>query len=143
MKHIIAIIALALVSLTLSAKELAKNDITGYSLIETAGIYSIKGSTGVIPLGTIDQAKSFFSNANKAIVKETLNDIFDCGKDQFEVGKDDQGYYIIKVGLGALKLRYSDTVVFGTALGLKNLEKPAKKFYSKVQDGVGKLIDKM
>lgn len=143
MKHIITIIIFALISISLSAGEIVRNDITGNSLHETVGIYSIKGYSGIIPIGNLEQTKEFLTKAHKAFLKETLNDIFECGKDQFEVGKDDQGYYLIKVGLGALKFRYSDTLVFGTALGLKNLEGPAKKLWSKMQDGAGKLIDKM
>lgn len=143
MKHILITIAFAFISISLSAEELIKNDLTGYSLHETAGIYSIKGNSGIIILGNQEQAKEFLTKAHKAFLKETLNDIFECGRDQFEVRKDDQGYYIIKVGLGALKLRYSDTVVFGTALGLKTMEGSARKLWSKMQDGAGKLIDKM
>ena len=142
MKHIITIIALALATLTLSAKEIVKNPITGMTLSENLGVYTIKGDTGIIPLGNLEMTKSFLSSAHKAIVKETINDIFDCGKDQFEVGSDDQGYYIIKVGLGAVKIRYSDIVTFGSALKIKDLEPAAKKLWSKMQDGAGKIIDK-
>ena len=142
MKHIITIIALALATLTLSAKEPVKNPDTGLTLFEVAGVYTIKGDTGIIPLGNLEKTKEFLLSAHKAIVKETLNDIFDCGKNQFEVRKDDQGYYVIKVGLGAVKIRYTDTVVFGTALGLQKLEPAAKKLWSKMQDGAGKIIDK-
>ena len=113
------------------------------TLSENLGVYSITGKSGAIILGNKDQAKEFLLSAHKAIIKETLNDIFDCGRDQFEVLSDDQGYYVVKVGLGAVKIRYSDTLTFGTALGLKNLEKPAKNLWSKTQNAVGKLIDKM
>lgn len=140
---IITAIAIVLASFTLSSKEVVTNPVTGMTLTENLGIYSITGKSGVIVLGTKDQAKEFLSTAHKAILKETLNDIFDCGKDQLEVGSDDQGYYVIKVGLGAVKLRWTDTLTFGTALGLKNLEKPAKELWSKTQNAVGKLIDKM
>ena len=144
MKHIIlTAIAIALASLTLSAKEVVKNPVTGMTLSENLGVYTITGKSGAIVLGNKDQAKEFISTVHKAILKETLNDVFDCGKDQLEVGKDDQGYYVIKVGLGGVKLRYTDTLTFGTALGLKNLEKPTKELWSKTQDAVGKLIDKM
>lgn len=143
MKHIIITIALALATFTLSAKELAKNPITNMTLYENAGIYSIKGDAGIIFLGNKDHAKEFISSAHRAILKETINDIFDCGKDQFEVGKDDQGYYVIKVGFGGAKIRYSDTVTFGAALGLEKLEPTAKKVWGKMQDGASKLIDKL
>lgn len=143
MKRIFLSIAIALAALPLYSKELAKNPITNMTLYENAGIYSIKGDAGIILLGNKDHAKEFISTVHRAILKETINDIFDCGKDQFEVGKDDQGYYVIKVGLGGAKIRYSDTVLFGTALGLEKLEPAAKKVKAKVQDAAGKLIDKL
>ena len=144
MKRTLITLAIALIAaFTLSAKEIVKNPVTGMTLSENLGVYSITGKSGAIILGTKDQAKEFLLSAHKAILKETLNDIFDCGRDQFEVLSDDQGYYVVKVGLGAVKIRYSDTLTFGTALGLKNLEKPAKNLWSKTQNAVGKLIDRM
>lgn len=144
MKRIIlTLIVIATATLSLYGREVAKNPATGLTLSEIAGQYTLTGKSGAIILGNIDHAKQFLLTANKAIVKEALNDIFDCDKDQLEVGKDDQGYYVIKVGLGGAKIRLSDTLVFGGALGLKDLEEPAKKVWSKTQDVVGKLIDKM
>jgi hypothetical protein len=143
MKKIITLIVLALATLSLSAKEVAKNPITGLTLSEVAGVYIIKSDTGIIPLGNLEKTKSFLSSAHNAIVKETINDIFDCGKDQFEVRSDDQGYYITKVGLGTVKIRYSDIVTFGSTLKIKDLEPAAKKLWSKMQDGAGKIIDKL
>ena len=142
MKRIITLIVLALACISLSAKEIAKNPATNMTLSENLGVYTITGPSGVIVLGNKENAKEFLSSAHKAIVKETINDIFDCGKDQFEVGSDDQGYYVIKVGLGGAKIRYTDTVVFGTALGLQKLEPAAKKVWGKMQDTAGKIIDK-
>ena len=143
MKRLITLAIALIAAATLSAKEIVKNPVTGMTLSENLGVYTITGKSGAIILGTKDQAKEFLLSAHKAILKETLNDIFDCGRDQFEVLSDDQGYYVVKVGLGAVKIRYSDTLTFGTALGLKNLEPAAKNLWSKTQNAVGKLIDKM
>ena len=143
MKHIITLaVALALATVTLPAKEIVKNEITGMTLSENLGIYTISGKGGAIILGNKDHAKKFLSTAHKAILKETLNDIFKVGEDQLMVGRDDQGYYVIKVGFGAVKIRWTDTLTFGTALGLKNLEKPAKDLWSKTKAAVGKIFDR-
>ena len=51
MKYIITII-ITLISLTISAKTVVKNPATGKVLDNTMGVYSIKGNSGVIILGT-------------------------------------------------------------------------------------------
>ena len=127
MKKIITIIALALASLTLSAKDIAKNPVTNKVLDKTAGIYSIKAPKGIIILGTEEMAREFLLSAAEAFSKENLHRTFKIGDDQFEVLKDDAGLYITKIGLGVMKIRQSDVVVFGGALGLKSLGKSAKE----------------
>ena len=127
MKHIITIIALALACISMSAKEVAKNHVTNKVLDKTAGIYSIKGPKGIIILGTEEMTKEFLLSASEAFSKEILHSTFKIGDDQFEVMKDDAGLYIMKIGLGVVKVRQSDVVVFSGALGLKSLGKSAKE----------------
>ena len=103
MKRIITIIALALASISLSAKEIVKNPVTNKVLDKTAGIYSIKGPKGITILGTEEMAKEFMLSAMEAFSKEILHSTFKIGDDQFEVMKDDAGLYIMKIGLGVVK----------------------------------------
>ena len=52
MKRIILLFIITLTSLTISAKEVVKNPATGKSLDNTMNIYSIKGNSRVLILGT-------------------------------------------------------------------------------------------
>lgn len=127
MKHIILTIALAIAAVSLSAKEISKNPDTGMVLSENLGVYTITGQNGVIVLGNKEQASKFLRQAEGSLITEAINHVFNLGDDQFEVGKDDKGRFIIKVGLGAVKLRESDTTLFLTALGLKSAGNALKK----------------
>ncbi len=141
MKHIITIIALALATLTLSAKDIAKNPVTNKVLDKTAGIYSIKAPKGIIILGTEEMAKEFLLSAAEAFSKEILNRTFKVGDNQYEVLKDDAGLYIRKIGLGVMKIRQSDVVVFSGALGLKNLSKDVKEYWKYLKEKTKDLKD--
>lgn len=134
MKRIITIITLALASITLSAKEISTNPATGMTLSETLGVYTITGQGGAIVLGNRESASKFLMSANGSFATEVINHIFNFGDDQFEVGKDDSGLYIIKIGLGAVKLRPSDTALFSTALGIKSAASAVKKGADKVKE---------
>jgi hypothetical protein len=127
MKKIITIIALALACISLSAKDVVKNPVTNKVLDKTAGVYSIKAPKGIIILGTEEMTREFLLSAAEAFSKEILHRTFKIGNDQFEVLKDDAGLYITKVGLGVMKIRQSDVVVFSSALSLKSLGKSAKE----------------
>ena len=138
MKKIITIITLALASFTLSAKEISTNPTTKMTLSENLGVYTITGKDGAIVLGNKESATKFLISANGAFATEVINHIFNFGDDQFEVKKDDSGFYIIKIGLGAVKLRPSDTALFSTALGIKSVASAVKKGADKMK----KLLNK-
>lgn len=138
MKHIITIIAFALATITLSAKEISTNPATGMKLSETLGVYTITGQGGAIVLGNQESASKFLMSANGSFATEVINHVFNFGDDQFEVGKDDSGLYIIKIGLGAVKLRPSDTALFSTALGIKSAASAVKKGVGKVKEFLNK-----
>lgn len=127
MKHAITIITLIVTTLTMSAKDIARNPVTDKVLDKTVGIYSIKAPKGIMILGTEEMTKDFLLSAAEAFSKEILHRTFKIGDDQFEVLKDDAGLYITKVGLGVMKIRQSDVVVFGGALGMRSLGKSAKE----------------
>lgn len=142
MKRLITLIALtiaaATITTTLSAKELSRNPDTGMTLSEHLGVYTITGKGGAIILGTKEDAIKFVSNANGTLFTEAINRVFNFGDDQFEVGRDDKGMYIIKVGLGAVKLRPSDTALFETVLLGKAAVDAGKKVVGKVKDFINK-----
>lgn len=127
MKRAITIITLIVTTLTMSAKDIIRNPVTGKVLDKTMEIYSIKAPKGIMILGTEEMAKDFLLSAAEAFSKEILHRTFKIGDEQFEVLKDDAGLYITKVGLGVMKIRQSDVVVFGGALGMRSLWKSVKE----------------
>jgi hypothetical protein len=126
MKHIFIILALVIATANLSAKDVVKNPITNMRLTENLGVYTIRGHSGFIITGNEEQTKRFISSATDAFTQEFLNKTLDIGEDRFTVGKDDGGWYLLKLGLGGVKLRISDVVLFGSALGIKSISEDAK-----------------
>ena len=112
MKKIFTALAFALLTLTLSSKEVSKNSSTGMTLSEELGAYSITGKGGAIILGDVKTTRNTLASLEKCFIQEHLNNYIDCGEQKFEVHSDDQGLYIIKVGLGAVKVRQSDVNIF-------------------------------
>lgn len=127
MKRIITILALVLASITISAKDVVKNPATGKVLDNTMGVYSIKGNSGVIILGTEDQARHFMISAADCFVDSMIGYYANIGDQEYKVAKDEAGLYIFRVGLGAMKIRSHDVAVFGAALGCKKLFKKTKE----------------
>ena len=127
MKRIILLFIITLTSLTISAKEVVKNPATGKSLDNTMGIYSIKGNSGVLTLGTEDQARHFMIAAANCFVDTMVGYYANINGQEYKVAKDEAGLYIFRVGLGAMKIRSHDVIVFGTALGCKKLFKETKE----------------
>ena len=109
---LIMAIILAAAALTLSAKEVSKNSETGMVLSEEMGIYSISGKGGAIILGDIKKTREILVSLEKCFLQEYVKNYIDCGDQKFEVKSDDKGLYIIKVGLGAVKIRQSDVTLF-------------------------------
>lgn len=127
MKHIITIIAFALISLTISAKTVVKNPATGKVLDNTMGVYSIKGNSGVIILGTEDQARHFMISAVNCFVDTMVGYYANINDQEYKVAKDEAGLYIFRKDLEMMKIRSHDVIVFGTALGCKKLFKETKE----------------
>ena len=127
MKRIILLFIITLTSLTISAKEVVKNPATGKSLDNTMGIYSIKGNSGVLTLGTEDQARHFMIAAANCFVETMVGYYANINGQEYKVAKDEAGLYIFRVGLGVMKIRSHDVIVFGTALGCKKLFKETKE----------------
>lgn len=112
MKKLILAIAFVLITLTLSAKEVSKNSDTGMVLSEVQGVYSITGPGGAIVLGDIKKTRDILASLSKCFIQEHLKNYIDCGEQKWEVHSDDKGLYIIKMGVGAVKIRQSDVNLF-------------------------------
>ena len=127
MKRIITVIVFVIISITISAKTVVKNPATGKVLDNTMGVHSIKGNSGVIILGTEDQTKQFMISAADCFVPSMIGYYANINDQEYRVAKDEAGLYIFRVGLGSMKIRSHDVMVFGTALGCKKLFKKTKE----------------
>ena len=127
MKHIITTIAFVFISITISAKTVVKNPATGKVLDNTMGVYSIKGNSGVIILGTEDQARHFMISAADCFVNSMIGYYANINDQEYRVAKDEAGLYIFREDLEMMKIRSHDVIVFGTALGCKKLFKETKE----------------
>ena len=127
MKRIILLFIITLTSLTISAKEVVKNPATGKSLDNTMGIYSIKGNSGILTLGTEDQARHFMISAADCFVPSMIGYYANINDQEYKVAKDEAGLYIFREDLEMMKIRSHDVIVFGTALGCKKLFKETKE----------------
>ena len=126
MKYIIIII-ITFITLTISAKTVVKNPATGKVLDNTMGVYSIKGNSGVIILGTEDQARHFMISAADCFVDSRIGYDANINDQKYRVAKDEAGLYIFRIGLNPMKIRSHDVMVFGTALGCKKIFKEVKE----------------
>ena len=126
MKYIITII-ITFISLTISAKTVVKNPATGKVLDNTMGVYSIKGNSGVIILGTEDQARHFMISAADCFVPSMIGYYANINDQEYRVAKDEAGLYIFRIGLNPMKIRSHDVMVFGAALGCKKIFKEVKE----------------
>ena len=127
MKRIITAIVFVLISLTISAKTVVKNPATGKVLDNTMGVYSIKGNSGVIILGTEDQARHFMIAAANCFVDTMVGYYANINDQEYRVAKDEAGLYIFRIGLSPMKIRSHDVMMFGAALGCKKIFKEVKE----------------
>ena len=127
MKRIILLFIITLTSLIISAKEVVKNPATGKSLDNTMDIYSIKGNSGILTLGTEDQARHFMIAAANCFVDTMVGYYASINGQEYKVAKDEAGLYIFREDLEMMKIRSHDVIVFGTALGCKKLFKETKE----------------
>lgn len=139
MKHIFITIALALATITLiSCNEEKKEPITcpdtGLTLSENLGVYTVTGKSGVLVLGNKEAATKFFTEAVKIFTKYTVNDILSLDNSQYEVKSDDTGIYLIKVGVGAAKIRPADAFYFKAYFTGEKLYNKGKKIWEVIKE---------
>ena len=134
MKRIITTIAFVLISLTISAKTVVKNPATGKVLDNTMDVYSIKGNSGVLILGTEDQARHFMIAAANCFVDTMIGYYANINGQEYRVAKDEAGLYIFREDLEMMKIRSHDVMVFGKALGCKKLFKKTKEGFKYINE---------
>ena len=81
-------------------------------LSEELGVYSITGPGGVIIIGDARKTRDTLASLSKCFIQEHIKNYIDCGDQRYEVKSDDNGLYIIKMGVGAVKLRQKDVNMF-------------------------------
>ena len=128
MKRIILLFIITLTSLTISAKEVVKNPATGKSLDNTMDIYSIKGNSGVLTLGTEDQARHFMIAAANCFVDTMIGYYASINGQEYKVAKDEAGLYIFREDLEMMKIRFHDVLLFAAAFG-------CEQFFKEIKDG--------
>ena len=134
MKRIILLFIIILTSLTISAKEVVKNPATGKSLDNTMGIYSIKGNSGILTLGTEDQARHFMIAAANCFVETMVGYYANINDQEYKVAKDEAGLYIFRVGLGSMKIRFHDVLLFAAAFGCEQFFKEIKNGFKYINE---------
>lgn len=144
MKKIITLITL-ITLLTISCGEaeskdkvVVRNPLTEKELLKTGDIYSIKAPKGILILGSEEHAKEILQEMLESFSEEYVDLSFNVDGHRYDVKKDDAGLYICKFGLGVVKVRVSDVICFGTALGLKDLKKDAKEGFAYMKDKIQK-----
>lgn len=142
MKHLfyitIALVALFFTSCSVDTNSPTKvmNHNTGMKLTENLGVYSITGPKGVLILGDIKESRDILWQMEKCFVASNLESLLTItiNDQKYEVKSDDQGLYIIKVGLGAVKLRQSDVNQFLYYLESKIAKDKTKKIWDVITE---------
>lgn len=116
------------------SKEIARNPDTGMTLTEVKGLYYMKSNTGIIMIGDVKQARDVLNMMNICFTKEKLSEVINCGDQEYRVKRDDEGMYIIKAGLGAVKIRATDSALFFTVIEGKIIKDKGKKIWEIIKE---------
>lgn len=134
MKRFLLFFVTVIFSTLAESKEISRNPDTGMTLTEIKGIYSLKSNNGIIVLGDIKETRNALNMMNICFTKEKLSDVINCGEQEYKVKKDDEGMYIIKVGLGAVKIRATDSALFFTIIEGKIMKDKGKKIWNVIKE---------
>jgi len=112
------------------------NHDTGMKLTENLGVYSITGSKGALILGNLKDSRDILWQMEKCFIASNLESLLTItiNDQKYEVKSDDQGLYIVKVGLGAVKLRQSDVNQFLYYLESKIAKDKTKKIWDVITE---------
>lgn len=134
MKRILLFLIVVSFPIMAESKEIARNPNTGMTLTEIKGLYYMKSNAGIIMIGDIKQARDVLSMMNICFTKEKLSEVINCGDQEYRVKKDDEGMYIMKVGLGAMKIRATDSALFFTVIEGKIIKDKGKKIWKIIKE---------
>ena len=134
MKRILLFLIVVSFPIMAESKEIASNPDTGMTLTEIKGLYYMKSNTGIIMIGDIKQARDVLNMMNICFTKEKLSEVINCGDQEYRVKRDDEGMYIMKVGLGAMKIRATDSVLFFTVIEGKIIKDKGKKIWKIIKE---------
>lgn len=132
MKKTIIALVLALSTLTLWSKEISTSGNLTLTFNETTEVYSIKGNLGIITLGDLKEATETLLIMDKSFTEKKLS----IGTPDFKVMEDDEGMYIIKIGLGGVKIRPADAAKFSAVLCGKRMGKGISKGIEKLKNEI-------
>lgn len=116
------------------SKEIARNPDTGMTLTEIKGIYYLKSKTGIIMIGDVKQTRDVLNMMNICFTKEKISEVINCGEQEYKVKRDDEGMYIMKAGLGAVKIRATDSALFFTMIEGKIMKDKGKKIWEIIKE---------
>lgn len=134
MKRILLFLIVVSFPIMAESKEIARNPDTGMTLTEIKGLYYMKSNTGIIMIGDIKQARDVLNMMNICFTKEKLSEVINCGDQEYRVKRDDEGMYIIKAGLGAVKIRATDSALFFTVIEGKIIKDKGKKIWEIIKE---------
>lgn len=134
MKRILLFLIVVSFPIMAESKEIARNPDTGMTLTEIKGLYYMKSNTGIIMIGDTKQARDVLNMMNICFTKEKLSEVINCGDQEYRVKRDDEGMYIMKVGLGAMKIRATDSALFFTVIEGKIIKDKGKKIWEIIKE---------
>lgn len=120
--------------LIMSSREISRNPDTGMTLTENGGTYSLKSDSGIMVLGDLKKARNTLNSMNVCFTKEKISEVIDCGEQKYKVKRDDDGMYISRIGLGAVKVRPSDSALFFTVLEGKIMKDKGEKIWKVIKE---------
>lgn len=134
MKRILLFLIVVSFPIMAESKEIARNPDTGMILTEIKGLYYMKSNAGIIMIGDIKQARDVLNMMNICFTKEKLSEVINCGDQEYRVKRDDEGMYIMKAGLGAVKIRATDSALFFTVIEGKIIKDKGKKIWEIIKE---------
>ena len=134
MKRILLFLIVVSFPIMAESKEIARNLNTGMTLTEIKGLYYMKSNAGIIMIGDIKQARDVLNMMNICFTKEKLSEVINCGDQEYRVKRDDEGMYIMKAGLGAMKIRATDSALFFTVIEGKIIKDKGKKIWEIIKE---------
>lgn len=134
MKRILLFLIVVSFPIMAESKEIARNPDTGMTLTEIKGLYYMKSNVGIIMIGDIKQARDVLNMMNICFTKEKLSEVINCGDQEYRVKRDDEGMYIMKAGLGAMKIRATDSALFFTVIEGKIIKDKGKKIWEIIKE---------